>query len=165
MVGYSIAYVSVGSNLGDKLQNCLSGIASLEANEGIRITGRSRFYRTEPVDLTEQSWFVNGAVRIESRLGAFELLDRLQTVEREAGRPPDRVRFGPRILDLDLVMYDQLIVEHPRLHLPHPRMHCRRFVLQPLCDIDPDIVHPLLGKALHRLLSELDEHGQQVVPL
>ena len=165
MVGHSIAYVSVGSNLGDKIQNCLSGIASLEANEGIWITGRSRFYRTEPVDLTGQSWFVNGAVRMESKLGAFELLERMQVVEREAGRPPDHVRFGPRILDLDLVMYDQLIVEHPRLHLPHPRMHCRRFVLQPLCDIDPHIVHPLLGKAVHRLLSELDERGQQVVPL
>ena len=158
-----VAYISVGSNLGDKLENCRCGIAALGAAAEVRITGRSRFYKTEPVDVTAQDWFINGAVRIETALGPFELLDRLEAAQRAAGRPADGLRFGPRVLDLDLLMYDQLVLEDPRLSLPHPRMHRRRFVLQPLCDIDPLLVHPILGKDIQRLLSELDEHGQQVV--
>lgn len=165
MAGHSIVYVSVGSNLGDKLENCRRGIVALEAFTEVRVTGRSRFYRTEPVDFTAQDWFVNGAVRLESTLGPFELLDRMLIIQRDAGRSLTGVRFGPRILDLDLLMYDQLVLEDPRLCLPHPRMHRRRFVLQPLCDIDPSIVHPLLGKDVRRLLSEVGEHGQQVVEL
>ena len=159
------AYVSVGSNIGDKLENCRRGIAALAAFAGIRITGRSRFYKTEPVDFTAQDWFVNAALRLESTLEPLALLDRLQDVQRQAGRPSGGRRFGPRLLDLDLLMYDRLILGGPRLRLPHPRMHRRRFVLQPLCDIDPLLVHPVLGKDMRSLLSELDEAGQQVVEL
>jgi 2-amino-4-hydroxy-6-hydroxymethyldihydropteridine diphosphokinase len=165
MAGHSIAYISVGSNLGDKLENCRRGIAALEAITEIRVTGRSRFYKTEPVDFAAQGWFVNSAVRLQTGLGPYELLDRLLIIQRDAGRPLTGLRFGPRILDLDLLMYDQLVLEDPRLWLPHPRMHRRRFVLQPMCDIDPSIVHPLLGKDIQRLLAELDEHGQRVVEL
>jgi len=160
-----VAYISVGSNLGDKLENCRRGIAALEASAEVRITGRSRFYKTEPVDVTAQDWFINGAVRIETTLDPFGLLERLQAAQRAAGRPADGLRFGPRVLDLDLLMYDQLVLEDPRLSLPHPRMHRRRFVLQPLCDIDACLVHPLIGKDMQGLLSELDEHGQQVIEL
>jgi 2-amino-4-hydroxy-6-hydroxymethyldihydropteridine diphosphokinase len=160
-----VAYISVGSNLGDKLENCRRGIAALVAAAEVRITGRSRFYKTEPVDVTAQDWFINGAVRIETTLDPFGLLERLQAAQRAAGRPADGLRFGPRVLDLDLLMYDQLVLEDPRLSLPHPRMHLRRFVLQPLCDIDACLVHPLIGKDMQGLLSELDEHGQQVIEL
>jgi 2-amino-4-hydroxy-6-hydroxymethyldihydropteridine diphosphokinase len=160
-----VAYISVGSNLGDKLDNCRRGIAALAAAAEVRITGRSRFYKTEPVDVTAQDWFINGAVRIETTLDPFGLLERLQAAQRAAGRPADGLRFGPRVLDLDLLMYDQLVLEDPRLSLPHPRMHLRRFVLQPLCDIDACLVHPLIGKDMQGLLSELDEHGQQVIEL
>jgi 2-amino-4-hydroxy-6-hydroxymethyldihydropteridine diphosphokinase len=160
-----VAYISVGSNLGDKLENCRRGIAVLAAAADVRITARSRFYKSEPVDFTAQDWFINGAVRIETALGPFALLDRLQAIQREAGRPAAGRRFGPRVLDLDLLMYDQLVLEDPRLSLPHPRMHRRRFVLQPLCDIDPLLVHPLIGKDIQTLLSELDERGQQVIEL
>jgi len=165
MEGSSIAYISVGSNLGDKRDNCQRGIVALEADPQIRITGRSRFYRTEPVDFIAQDWFVNGAVRLQTGLGPFELLDRLMMIQLAAGRPAGGLRFGPRVLDLDLLMYDQLVLEDVRLCLPHPRMHRRRFVLQPMCDIDPSIVHPLLGKTIASLLAELDEHGQGVVAL
>jgi 2-amino-4-hydroxy-6-hydroxymethyldihydropteridine diphosphokinase len=165
MEGHHVAYVSVGSNLGGKLENCRRGIAALETTALIWITGLSRFYRTEPVDFTAQDWFVNCAVRVESGLGPFELLERLRAIQHEAGRPPDGVRFGPRVLDLDLLMCDRLVLNDPRLCLPHPRMHRRRFVLQPMCDIDPDLVHPLLGKTIRSLLLELGEHGQQVVEL
>jgi 2-amino-4-hydroxy-6-hydroxymethyldihydropteridine diphosphokinase len=161
----SSAYISVGSNLGKKLENCRWGIAALEADPEIRITGRSRFYRTEPVDFLAQDWFVNGAVRLQTGLGPFELLDRLLMIQRAAGRPSGGLRFGPRVLDLDLLLYDQLVLEDARLCLPHPRMHRRRFVLQPMCDIDPSIVHPLLGKTIQSLLAELGKHGQRVVEL
>ncbi len=165
MVKHHVAYVSVGSNLGDKLENCRRAIAELEAIAEIQITGRSRFYQTEPVDFTAQDWFVNAAVRMETALPPVELLDRLLNIQREAGRPPDGPRFGPRVLDLDLLMYDDWVSEDSRLSLPHPRMHQRRFVLQPMCDIDPCLVHPVLGKDIRKLLSELSEHGQQVVEL
>jgi 2-amino-4-hydroxy-6-hydroxymethyldihydropteridine diphosphokinase len=160
-----VAYISVGSNLGDKLENCRRGLEALTAGAEVRITGRSRFYKTEPVDFTVQDWFINGAVRIETTLSPLALLDRLQAVQREAGRPADGPRFGPRVLDLDLLMYDRLVLENLRLSLPHPRMHDRRFVLKPLCDIDPFLVHPLIGKDVQSLLAELDEHGQQVIEL
>ena len=165
MTAHHVVYISVGSNLGDKLENCRRAIAALAATPKIRITGRSRFYQTEPVDFSAQDWFVNGVIRIKSTLGPFEVLERLQALQRAAGRPADSLRFGPRVLDLDLLMYDQMVLEDPRLTLPHPRMHRRRFVLQPFCDIDPEVVHPLLGKDMRSLLSELEAHGQQVVEL
>lgn len=165
MLKRHIVYVSVGSNLGDKAENCRRAIAELEAVEETRITGRSRFYRTEPVDFAHQDWFVNAAARLETALPPIGLLDRLQTIQRAAGRSPSGPRFGPRLLDLDLLMYDKLIWEDARLSLPHPRMHQRRFVLQPMCDIDPYLVHPVLGKDIRTLLSMLSESGQQVVEL
>jgi 2-amino-4-hydroxy-6-hydroxymethyldihydropteridine diphosphokinase len=157
------AYISVGSNLGDKLENCRRAIEALVSGGEVRITGQSRFYETEPVDFTEQDWFINGVIRVETRLDPFELLDRLQAIQRQAGRSAEGVRFGPRVLDLDILLYDRLILDDPRLSLPHPGMHRRRFVLKPLCDIDPDMVHPVSGKAAATLLAELGEDGQQVV--
>jgi 2-amino-4-hydroxy-6-hydroxymethyldihydropteridine diphosphokinase len=157
------AYISVGSNLGDKSANCRRGVEALVSGGKIRITGGSRLYATEPVDFTGQEWFINCVIRVETRLEPFKLLDRLQAIQREAGRTAEKVRFGPRVLDLDLLLYDRLILDDPRLSLPHPRMHRRRFVLKPLCDIDPDMVHPVLGRAMRALLAELDEDGQQVV--
>jgi len=165
MVTHHVAYVAIGSNLGDKLENCRRAIAELEAMVEIRVTGRSRFYQTEPVDFTAQDWFVNAVVRMETVLSPLALLERLLTIQRRAGRPPDGLRFGPRVLDLDLLMYDEWVMDDSRLTLPHPRMHRRRFVLQPICDIDPSLIHPILGKDVRRLLSELSEHGQQVVEL
>jgi 2-amino-4-hydroxy-6-hydroxymethyldihydropteridine diphosphokinase len=159
------AFICVGSNLGDKLEQCRRGVEALAASGDIRITGRSRMYTTEPVDFAEQNWFVNCVIRIETGLGPFELLDRLQSVQRLAGRPAESIRFGPRVLDLDLLLYDGLIMDDPRLTLPHPRMHRRRFVLKPLCDIDPDTVHPVLGQTAATLLAALDEDGQQVLEL
>jgi 2-amino-4-hydroxy-6-hydroxymethyldihydropteridine diphosphokinase len=160
-----IAYISVGSNIGDKLENCRRGVGALVSTPDIRLTGKSRVYRTEPVDFTDQDWFINYVIRIETRLSPLELLKRLQAVQREAGRPADQVRFGPRVLDLDILLYDRLILEDSQLCLPHPRMHQRRFVLKPLCDIDYSLVHPVIGKDMKTLLAELDEEGQQVVEL
>lgn len=165
MTASHCAFISVGSNLGDKLEQCRRGADALAAGGEIQITGRSRMYKTEPVDFTEQDWFVNCVIRIETALSPFELLDRLQSVERQAGRTAESIRFGPRVLDLDILLYDGLIMDDPRLILPHPRMHRRRFVLKPLCDIDPHRVHPVLGQTAATLLAALGEDGQQMLEL
>jgi 2-amino-4-hydroxy-6-hydroxymethyldihydropteridine diphosphokinase len=162
-VGTHTAFISVGSNLGDPLENCRRAVQRLAAEEGIRVTGRSRIYRTEPVGYTDQAWFVNQVVRVETELGPEALLNRLQALERGLGKSAPAVRFGPRVIDLDLLLFDRQVIEAPGLVLPHPRMHTRRFVLKPLCDIDPGIVHPVLGREMHTLLAELGSGGQEVV--
>jgi 2-amino-4-hydroxy-6-hydroxymethyldihydropteridine diphosphokinase len=158
-----IAYISVGSNLGNKLLNCRRALDALAADGAVRIQARSRVYRTEPVDYTDQDWFINQVVRVETEFEPSALLDRLQAVQRRLGRTEPVVRFGPRVVDLDILLYDRLVLESPRLSLPHPRMHRRRFVLKPLCDIDPDLIHPVLGRDVRTLLAELGEDSQEVV--
>jgi 2-amino-4-hydroxy-6-hydroxymethyldihydropteridine diphosphokinase len=160
-----VAYISVGSNIGDKVANCRRGVEALRAAEGVRITAQSRIYRTEPVDFTDQDWFVNYVIRVETSLDPFALLSRMQAAQRRIGRRQPGVRFGPRILDLDILFYDDRVLDDPRLSLPHPRLHQRRFVLKPLCDIKPDLVHPVLGEDVRTLLAALDENGQQVVEI
>ncbi len=155
-------FVGLGSNLGDKVENVFFGIRALEEGERIRITGRSRLYRSEPVGYLEQDWFVNAVVRGETGLSPEGVLARMREIERRAGRTEGGVRFGPRILDLDLLFYDDLVVDFPGLVLPHPRLAERRFVLRPLCDIDADIRHPVLGETARELLRRLEESGQRV---
>jgi 7,8-dihydro-6-hydroxymethylpterin-pyrophosphokinase len=92
----------------------------------------------------------------------LQLLEILQAIQRDAGRTEKKIRFGPRILDLDILFYDDLVMESRRLCLPHPRMHKRRFVLKPICDIDPTIVHPTLGRTVADLLVDLDETHQRI---
>jgi 2-amino-4-hydroxy-6-hydroxymethyldihydropteridine diphosphokinase len=157
------AYLGVGSNLGDKLENCRRGVAELLARTGSELLAQSRTYRTEPVDYLQQDWFVNYVVLLQTPLEPPELLRGIQAVQRAAGRPAHDIRFGPRVLDLDILLFDDLVLESEPLVIPHPRLHKRRFVLQPLCDINPDIVHPILLKRVQELLDALDEDGQRVI--
>ena len=157
-----IAYISAGSNLGNKLENCRNGIANLIRSGKTRLLDQSNVYRTEPVDYLDQDWFVNLAVKIETDLDPLPLLDRLKSIEQEAGRTPGGIRFGPRMLDLDIILYDDLVLHDPQLTIPHPRMHKRRFVLQPICDIDPEITHPVLHRKMKSLLENLAEEGQRI---
>ena len=90
------------------------------------------------------------------------LLVTLKSIERAAGRVKNTIRFGPRILDLDIILYDDLVLDDPRLMIPHPRMHKRRFVLRPICDIDPDMEHPVLHRSMRSLLEDLDETEQKI---
>lgn len=158
------AYIAVGSNLGDRLENCLGGIQAIADLPGTAVTGRSCFYQTSPVDYMEQAWFANGAVRIETPMDPFELLASLKAIEASLGRQKSDIRFGPRILDLDIVLYSDTILRTEKLTVPHPRMHKRGFVLQPLCDIDPTIIHPVLNRDVRFLLANLDDETQKVVP-
>lgn len=165
VTGEHAVFISVGSNLGDKLGNCLDGIAALTGSGQAALEGQSRFFRTSPVDFYEQEWFVNSVVKIRTELDPLDLLDELIDIQRRMGRRADPVRFGPRIIDLDILLYDDRIVNSPDLEIPHPRMHKRAFVLRPICDIDPTIVHPVLGETVADLLARLDGDGQQVVPI
>ena len=162
-----IAYISGGSNIGNGLLNCKNGIAALTESGACILKNQSRFYKTEPVDYKDQEWFVNFAVKIETALNPFQLLNKLKLIERDAGRTYNSVKFGPRILDLDIIMYDDIIINSSVLIVPHPRMHKRRFVLKPVCDIDQKIVHPVLKKnmkqLLDKLLDKLDDKKQEMV--
>ena len=158
-------FISVGSNLGGKLDNCLNGIAALTGSGKSVLVGASRFFRTSPVDFTEQEWFVNAVVKISTTMEPLTLLDELVAIQQQLGREADTVRFGPRVLDLDILLYDDRVMRTPRLEIPHPRMHNRAFVLQPICDIDPSITHPVLGQTVADLLSHLDDADQRVIPL
>ena len=160
-----IALISVGSNIGDKLLNCRRGIDALTAEGRSVLTGRSHFYRTEPVDYRDQDWFVNAVIKIETRSEPADLFRELKQVEKDFGRKKDAIRFGPRILDLDILLYDQLIVETVDLIIPHPRMHQRRFVLQPMCDIDSHMVHPVLKKDMQSLRDALGENEQRIIQI
>jgi 2-amino-4-hydroxy-6-hydroxymethyldihydropteridine diphosphokinase len=162
-VDYHIAYISVGSNLGQKIDNCRSGIAALTRTGNTRLVDQSFIYRTEPVDYLDQDWFVNCVAKIETDLDPLNLLNILKSIERAAGRIKDSIRFGPRILDLDIILYDNFIMDTPPLTVPHPRMHKRRFVLKPLCDIDPGITHPVLHRTMESLLEDLDDKGQRII--
>jgi 2-amino-4-hydroxy-6-hydroxymethyldihydropteridine diphosphokinase len=160
------AYISIGSNIGDKMTNCRFGVRALNPAGGVNVTGISRFYSTEPVDFTHQDWFVNAVVRIETGLEPRALLQLLDSIEKKAGRRRQHAKkFGPRILDLDILLYDDTIIDSPELTIPHPRMHQRRFVLQPICDIDPDIIHPVYRQSMIQLLGSLKTDGQDITPI
>ncbi|MDX9789091.1 MAG: 2-amino-4-hydroxy-6-hydroxymethyldihydropteridine diphosphokinase [Desulfobacterales bacterium] len=159
-------FISIGSNIGDRKANCLNGILSLSGLEGVIIKKTSQFYETEPVDYRDQDWFVNAALRLKTVLSPFDLLDALKRVEKKVGRKENPVRFGPRVLDLDIILYDDLVLSAPNLIIPHPRMHERRFVLKPICDIAPDTVHPVMQRTIRQLLNALkDEKHQHMVDL
>ena len=157
------AYIGAGSNIGDKLLNCKNGIAALTRANKTVLKNRSKFYKTEPVHYKDQDWFVNWVVKIETTLDPFDLLNELKSIERDTGRVYNPIRFGSRTLDLDIILYDDLVKNSADLIIPHPRMHKRRFVLRPICDIDPKIVHPVLKKDMQYLLDILDENEQRII--
>ena len=160
----SWAFISVGANLGDRLRNCCLGIATLCADDRVRLAARAPFYETEPVDYTDQDWFLNTAIKVWTRLAPLDLLSHMQAVQAALGRQAGGIRFGPRTLDLDIIFYGDLILKGERLILPHPRLHKRRFVLQPICDIDPTVVHPALGVDVKTLLNQIPEGDQAIRP-
>lgn len=151
-------YLSLGSNIGDRAGNIERAVARVE-DAGIRITKRSALYLTEPLELREQEWFLNCAVEAETELSAVELLHVLQRIEQEAGRQR-LIRSGPRTLDIDLLLFDSDILHGPELDMPHPRMAVRRFVLVPLNEIAPSLVHPELHRTIAELLAETADRGE-----
>ncbi|MBW1838283.1 MAG: 2-amino-4-hydroxy-6-hydroxymethyldihydropteridine diphosphokinase [Deltaproteobacteria bacterium] len=127
--------------------------------------GSNYVYKTEPVDYKDQDWFINFVIQIGTSLDPFALLNRIGDIQGAAGRDRDPVRFGPRILDMDIIFFDDLLIDTGNLVIPHPRMHERRFVLQPLCDIDPNLIHPVLKKRMEDLLENLNDDNQEIIRL
>jgi len=148
------AFVGIGSNLGDREAHLRAAVDCLRAEDGIEVVAVSRLRETEPVGPVEQGPFLNGAVEVETELPARELLARLLDVEARLGRIRAE-RFGPRTIDLDLLVYGDEILDEPGLTLPHPRLHERRFALEPLAELAPGLEVPGWGP-VSALLSELE---------
>ncbi len=161
----NIVYISVGSNMGDRAANCIAGIEILINKYSIRLINKSRFYLTEPVDYKDQDWFVNAVYKIKTKLAPHDLLSVLKKTEKELGRLDSGKKFGPRPLDLDIIFYDNIILNSKDLVIPHPRMHKRKFVLEPLCDINHKMVHPVLQCSVKTLAIKIDNNIKQQVKL
>jgi 2-amino-4-hydroxy-6-hydroxymethyldihydropteridine diphosphokinase len=149
------AYVGLGANLGDRERMLRRAVELLEETAGVRVVALSSFRETDPVGYLDQPQFLNAAAALETELPPHELLDALLAVERALGRTRDGPRYGPRSVDLDLLIYGGEQLDEPGLTVPHPRLHERRFALQPLAEIAPGLAVPGRGP-VETLLAELD---------
>jgi len=154
-----IAYIGVGSNVGERKDNCRKAIELLE--ETGRVLSISSLYHSEPVGYKEQEDFINAVVSIETDLSAMELLDACHVIEGRLGRKRT-LRWGPRTIDLDILLYGDQIMNQPHLIIPHPLMATRKFVLAPLAEIAPEVMHPVLQKTARQLLRELKDASRVI---
>ncbi len=149
------AYIALGSNLGDRELNLLRAVAEIGRLPAGKVTGLSPFYETSPVGVSDQPFFFNAVLRLSTKQPPHELLHNLQHIESVIFKRKRDQHWGPRTIDLDLLLYGDQVVDSCDLTLPHPRLAERRFVLQPLCDLAPDLLHPLLGQSIRQLLAGL----------
>jgi 2-amino-4-hydroxy-6-hydroxymethyldihydropteridine diphosphokinase len=150
-------YIGMGSNIGDSIAHCQTAIEKLSEVEGISITDRSSFYKTEPVGIESREYFINAVLEVKTRLDAFQLLDVLLQIEENMGRTRKDKR-GSRIIDLDLLFYGQDIIRNEKLIVPHPEIHKRRFVLEPMCEIASFFIHPSFGISMKGLKDRLNDN-------
>lgn len=148
-----LAWISLGSNLGDRRAHLAAALKALRAPE-LGLQACSRVWETEPVGYAEQPAFLNMAARLATRLAPLELLQALQAIELAQGKATP-FRWGPRSLDLDMLLYEGQVLASPELTLPHPRLHERAFMMGPLLELDPGLAHPLLGRGIRELLQAL----------
>jgi 2-amino-4-hydroxy-6-hydroxymethyldihydropteridine diphosphokinase len=150
-----IAYLGLGANLGDPEEQLQEALERLNGAEEVEVTRVSTFYRNPPLGPENQPWYINAVARVRTRLGPEELLRLLQQIEADLGRVRGE-RWGPRVIDLDLLLYNGEVIFTHKLVVPHPEMHRRVFVLAPLAEIAPRAWHPVLHKSAGDLLAELD---------
>ncbi len=150
-----IAYIGLGSNVGDCENNLRAALSALEGHPDISLVETSSFYQTQPLGLKGHPDFLNGVVKVKTRWGAQELFEHMQAVEQRMGRQRSR-RWEPRIIDLDLLLFGNQRIDQPELKVPHPQMHLRNFVLRGLCELDPDLKHPVLKQSMAQLADRLN---------
>jgi 2-amino-4-hydroxy-6-hydroxymethyldihydropteridine diphosphokinase len=146
------AYLSLGSNLGNRTENIKGALEKLGALKGTEIVSISSFYETEPEGFKEQPSFINMAAKIETYLSPHELLENIKAIERKMGRV-DSSRWGPRSIDIDIILYGDEVISEPGLSIPHKRVGERDFVLVPLSEIDGELVHPASGQKIREMIS------------
>ena len=155
---HNLVYLSLGSNIGDRAGHLNMAIARLRAFG--EVVAVSSFYETEPVEFTAQAWFLNCAVALDTEKTPKELLAGILDIEQQLGRRRGQKK-GPRIIDIDILLFGDSIIEDPGLRIPHPAMHERRFVLEPLAEIAPDVIHPVVKQTIRQLRDALPP-GQEV---
>lgn len=157
-MGREIIYLGLGSNLGDKVSNCLRALKDLSSTGQNNIQAISSLYKTEPIGYQEQDWFINCVANVITPLSPHSLLQLLQRIEEQMGRRRT-FRWGPRVIDLDILLYGNDVIEEADLIIPHPHLHERGFVLIPLAELAPDLIHPVLQKTVKELREGIEEGG------
>ncbi|MDP2839300.1 MAG: 2-amino-4-hydroxy-6-hydroxymethyldihydropteridine diphosphokinase, partial [Syntrophales bacterium] len=148
----------IGANLGDPAAQCRDAVRRVGATPGVCVLRCSSLYRTAPVGPTEQGWFINAVSEVRTDLSPAKLFEALKAIERQMGRT-DGPRWGPRVIDLDILLYGQEVIDREGLKIPHPEMHRRRFVLAPLCELASYAIHPAFGVSARGLLDRLTDPG------
>lgn len=159
----NIAFIGIGSNKGDRKKACSDAITALETLRGCRVKKISSFYESEPWGYVEQGLFINCAVKIATNADAFTLFSLLQETEHKLGKEKKSF-WGPRTIDLDLLFFNQEIINTPELKVPHPFLHQRRFVLEPLAELEPSWMHPVFKEPVSRLLLQVSD-SKKIVKL
>lgn len=158
------AYIGIGSNIGNKLENCLKAIGLIDRVPGCGLVAQSGFFRTEPVGVKGQDWYVNAVISVSADISAQYLQRNLLDIEKSMGRERRR-KWDSRTIDLDILLFGEEIINMEDLTIPHPLMHLRRFVLVPMVQLAPHLVHPILGKTMAQLLDNSAAEGQAVMEM
>ena len=152
-------FIGIGANLGDRANTLQRAVSILHAESKVSVVALSSVYETDPIGVVDQPKFLNAAVSLDTDLPARDLLNYLLDIEKDFGRVR-KTRWGPRTLDLDILLYRDAVIDEPGLTVPHSYLHQREFVLAPLCDLAPDVTHPVLAQSLQSLFSSLPEESQ-----